>query len=138
MNKFPSFDKSVVHEKKGSLSVGVIGENVACRYLQRKGMKLICRNWRCVLGEIDAVFFDDDELVFVEVKSRLVPRYSGSHIFDNIDYRKQRKLRSLVELYIAAHYRMLRPPPVRIDLVGVMLEQESLKPVSIEHLVAAL
>ena len=134
MNSLPFFEG----EDRRHLSIGKRGEDLACRYLQRKGMKLICRNWRCKFGELDAVFFDKGELVFVEVKSRIVPRYGGSHVFDNIDYRKQQKIRNLAELYIAAHYRMLKPPPVRIDLVGVLLERVSLKPASIEHLVAAI
>lgn len=101
-------------------------------------MKLICRNWRCNLGEIDAVYFDEGELVFVEVKTRVRTNDPGVDVFDNVDYRKQQKLRNLVNIYLLSHYRLLKPPPVRIDLVGVVLDPGSLRVASIEHLVAAI
>src|SRR3954449_5197021 len=51
-------------------SMGPRGENVAARYLRNLGYKIIVRNFRCDLGEIDIVARDGKTLVFVEVKTR--------------------------------------------------------------------
>ncbi len=47
---------------------GKLGEDLACRYLEKKGYKLVKRNFRTRLGEIDVVALDGKSLVFVEVK----------------------------------------------------------------------
>ena len=46
------------------------GEREAARYLRKRGMRIIERNYRTAQGEIDLIVRDGDTLVFVEVKSR--------------------------------------------------------------------
>ena len=54
--------------------LGVRGEDLACTELERQGMQVLERNWRCRLGEIDIVAAETGErgvtLVFCEVKCR--------------------------------------------------------------------
>ena len=54
--------------------LGVRGEDLACAELERQGMRVLERNWRCRLGEIDIVAAETGEeavtLVFCEVKCR--------------------------------------------------------------------
>ena len=54
---------------------GRIGEDAAAYYLYNKGYMIICRNFRCIQGEIDIVAKDGKELVFVEVKTRTSIKY---------------------------------------------------------------
>ena len=49
---------------------GEKGESIAVRYLKKKGYKILEKNYRTKLGEIDIIAKDKDTLVFVEVKSR--------------------------------------------------------------------
>ena len=62
---------SVMESKK---QLGVRGEGLACAELERQGMRVLERNWRCGLGEIDIVAAETGEkgvtLVFCEVKCR--------------------------------------------------------------------
>jgi putative endonuclease len=63
---------------------GKFGEDLAVRYLKRKGYQVLCRNYRTRFGEIDIIAKDSDTLVFVEVKSRQTssfgnPKYSITH-----------------------------------------------------------
>jgi putative endonuclease len=64
-----------------SLSKGLQGgwaEDAAARHLQRAGLKVIERNWRCRGGEIDLVARDPDgTTVFVEVKQRATSGYGS-------------------------------------------------------------
>jgi len=45
-------------------------EKRAARYLESKGHHLVERNYFCYRGEVDLITFDEDFLVFVEVKKR--------------------------------------------------------------------
>ena len=124
--------------------VGYCAEQQVLWALQKTGMRFLERNWRCPHGEIDLILDDHGELVFVEVKSRLTRSVSGAprtvrpgSLFDNITLLKQKRLRLLVELYLASYYRKQRPS-VRIDVVGVLLDGQSLRLLQIEHIRAAI
>lgn len=46
------------------------GEDEACKHLKAHDYKIICRNYRCRLGEIDIIANKNSNIVFVEVKTR--------------------------------------------------------------------
>ncbi len=50
--------------------IGKRGEDAAARFLEMIGFDIIERNWTCPAGEADIIAFEDDVLVFVEVKTR--------------------------------------------------------------------
>lgn len=52
------------------IQTGKEGEKIAAAYLKKNGYRIIEKNYRCVLGEIDIVAREKSELVFVEVKTR--------------------------------------------------------------------
>jgi putative endonuclease len=49
---------------------GQAGEDLACDYLRRQGLRVVERNFRCRAGEIDVVAREGETWVFVEVKER--------------------------------------------------------------------
>ena len=59
--------------------MGRRGEDIAHRYLQRNGILIVARNYRMAsgAGEIDLVGWEDEQLVFVEVKSRQTDDYGA-------------------------------------------------------------
>ena len=57
------------------LSLGTWGENFAASYLRKQGLKILQRNLRTPVGEIDIVARDRKALVFVEVKTRQSRQY---------------------------------------------------------------
>ena len=58
-------------------ALGRFGEDVAARHLERAGLVLVERNWRCREGEIDIVARDGAVLVFCEVKTRSRPGFGS-------------------------------------------------------------
>lgn len=50
--------------------LGERGEDAAAAFLQRSGMTVVERNWRCPAGEVDIVALDGEAIVLVEVKTR--------------------------------------------------------------------
>lgn len=50
--------------------LGNYGEDLAAAHLKRLGYRILERNWRCRLGELDIVAEENKTIVFVEVKIR--------------------------------------------------------------------
>lgn len=53
-----------------TVNIGNQGEDIACKYLQKLGYKILERNYRIRGGEIDIVAKDKEYLAFIEVKTR--------------------------------------------------------------------
>ena len=77
---------------------GARAEQRALKFLKRRGLRLVEKNFRCRHGEIDLIMDDDGALVFVEVRYRA----SGSPVnaLETIDPRKQQRLRITAEYYL--------------------------------------
>ena len=111
--------------------LGVRGEDLACAELERQGMQVLERNWRCRLGEIDIVAAEVGDagltLVFCEVKCR-----SGlgfGHPLEAITFTKMRTLRQLAALWMREHH--VKASTIRLDAIGVVLV--SGEPPSLTH-----
>ncbi|MDD9868125.1 MAG: YraN family protein [Candidatus Campbellbacteria bacterium] len=81
-----------------SKEIGIIGENIACRYLTKKKYKIIERNYRKKCGEIDIIAEKDDIIYFFEVKTN---ELSNNYIRpeERITPKKLRKIKMTAELY---------------------------------------
>ena len=77
-------------------SLGRTGEDRACEFLEHKGYKILERNFRLQLGEVDIIAEKDDMIFFIEVKTR--------HEGDGVEFysNKQRnRLMKVSEAYLA-------------------------------------
>jgi len=83
------------------LTDGNAAEDLACVFLQKKGLKLIERNFRCAFGEIDLIMQDGKTLVFIEVRLRSSVNFGGAAM--NINQSKQQKIRRSAALYLQTH-----------------------------------
>ena len=90
---------------------GAAAEATALAWLQKKGLKLVERNWRCKAGELDLVLRDGLSLVMVEVRLRSSSEFGGAAA--SIDARKRAKLVAAARLYLA----QLPDCPCRFDVV---------------------
>ena len=95
--------------------LGLVGEGLACRELERRGYRILDRRARSRHGEIDIVARDGDSLVFVEVKTRRNNRFGLARTA--VSWRKQKKLTHLAQCYAAR--RSWGHMPFRFDIVGV-------------------
>jgi putative endonuclease len=96
-------------------AMGPRGENVAARYLRNLGYKIIVRNFRCDLGEIDIVAKDGKTLVFVEVKTRSYDEPTPEEQVNNI---KRHQLTKAAKLYLSRYG--IPQPPARFDVVAIV------------------
>lgn len=108
--------------------LGRRGEDLAARFLEDAGYRLIERNWRCRQGEIDIVAERDDTIVFVEVKTR--SSLAFGHPFEAITASKLSRLRGLAGAWCAEHSPSATR--IRVDAIAV-LAPRGRRP-EIEHL----
>lgn len=81
---------------------GQEGEAKAEQYLRHKGYRIVARNIRSPIGELDLVAEDGAVLVFVEVKARQTDQFGGA--IHAVHQRKQKKLIQLASQYLARHH----------------------------------
>jgi len=113
--------------KPQSIAIGQNAEDLALQFLQSKGMRLIDRNYRCKMGEIDLVMRCDSELVFVEVRYRKHASFGSGA--ESVDYRKQQKILKSAEYFLQKHSKYATLP-CRIDVVSITAAQKSSDPQS--------
>lgn len=101
-------------------ALGREGERAAAEYLERAGLRILDRNWRCADGEIDIVAAERRVLVVCEVKTRSDTRYGGP--LEAITRSKQARLRRLAARWLVAHGVLF--DEVRIDVVGLLRDGE--------------
>lgn len=92
------------------------GERAAWEVYRRRGFRLLARNWRSALGELDLVVERDGLVAFCEVKARSSARLGGG--YEAVTPSKQRKIRALAETFIAARGRAER---YRFDVASVRI-----------------
>lgn len=96
--------------------LGRAGEEAAAAHLERSGWRVVARNVRSGReGELDIVAERGGVLAFVEVKTRRT-RMFGSPA-EAVTFRKQRRIRTLAQRYLAEHQPRVRA--VRFDVVEV-------------------
>jgi putative endonuclease len=107
--------------------LGRRGEQAAVEYLERAGLRILDRNWRCAEGEIDIVAAERQVLVVCEVKTRSSTRY-GSPL-EAISRSKRARLRRLAIRWLVAHGVLF--DEVRIDVIGLIPDESGVY--RIEH-----
>ncbi len=113
-------------------SLGQRGEDVAARFLRRQGFRILRRNYRSRLGEVDLIASDGDTLVFVEVKTRATSDHGEP--FEAVTLDKQRRLARLALEYLKQNSGLDRR--CRFDVVSVVWSGEGTPP-EIQHFRAA-
>jgi putative endonuclease len=102
-------------------ATGARGEDLAVAYLERAGLTIVERNFRCRAGEIDVVARDGEELIFVEVRTRRSTAFGSPE--ESITARKQRKMAECAYSYLAERGSHLGP--WRIDVIAIELRGAS-------------
>ncbi|MGB1403675.1 MAG: YraN family protein [Porticoccaceae bacterium] len=87
-----------VNRTRASMLSGTEAEMLACKYLQKKGLKLLERNFATRRREIDLVMQDRSCLVFVEVRFRQSTNYGSAE--ESISQRKCQRLQAAALAYL--------------------------------------
>lgn len=109
-------------------ALGNNGEDFAARFLEKKGYRVLARQWRCSYGEIDLVCQWHDEVVFVEVKTRSDDSYGFPE--DSVTKTKRRHLQACAEEYLMQHHQT--DNAWRVDVVAISFDKVPPEVVHIE------
>lgn len=110
--------------------LGRAGEQRAVDHLAAHGYRILDRNWRCEIGELDVVAVRGKILAFVEVKTRSSVAFG--HPFEAIDDRKRARLWRLVHEWVRTHPAASRGKHLRLQAIGIIGTEPTTG--SLEHL----
>lgn len=112
-------------------ALGDEGEGQAEAYLRKQGFRILGRNVRSPLGELDLIADDRGILVFVEVKRRRTGAYGGA--IEAVGVRKRAKLIQLASQYLAQH--RLHDRACRFDVV--LIQDDAGSGAAVQHIANA-
>lgn len=99
---------------------GKSGEDIAVEYLEKKGYIILERNFRCIQGEIDIIALDQNEIVFIEVKTRSNKNYGLAS--EAVNKQKRKHLIIAIKYYI--YIRNLEQDFIRIDVMEIYIKNK--------------
>lgn len=94
---------------------GQLGEDIAAAYMQQKGYRLLARNYRFGRVELDAIYELNNEIIFVEVKTRTSDMMAYPE--QAVGKSKQKNIRLAAENYLEENQITF---PVRFDIIAVV------------------
>jgi putative endonuclease len=109
--------------------LGRRGEDLAVAFLKKKGYRILSRNFKTPVGEIDIIAEDRNTLVFIEVKTRTDGSFGRP--FEAVGYRKQGKMRKVALSYLTYTKKEM---PSRFDVLSIEMEEGRS---TIEHIIDA-
>jgi putative endonuclease len=99
--------------------LGKLGENLALRYLKSKGYCILTRNFHSKFGEIDIIALHQEDLVFIEVKTRWGQSFGSPQ--EAITPWKIQKIVKTGQYFKKLHPEL--PDSLRLDAVVIDLNQ---------------
>lgn len=99
--------------------IGYYGEHLACEYLLNLNHKILEKNYRNKLGEIDIISYSNNLIVFTEIKSRYTNSYGAP--MESITYYKQRQIIKLSSYYILTN--KLTKYNIRYDVIEIIFNR---------------
>ena len=108
---------------KAHLYLGKSGEEAAVNFLKNNGYRILARNYKTKLGEIDIIARDKDTLCFIEVKTRHSDRYGLPA--EAVSLPKQRQIAKAALFFLKE--RNLLEKKARFDVVSVLYSEGAAK-----------
>ena len=109
--------------------LGAKGEKLAAKFLRRKGYRIVQRNYKCKLGEIDIVAQINGMFAFVEVRTKSTAEFGPPQY--SITTAKRKQITKAALSYIRE--KNLAGQSCRFDVIAVTFSPESRRP-KIEHI----
>ena len=110
---------------KERIDLGKIGEDLALRKVKRLGYKVVAKNYRCPLGEIDLIAKDRGCLVFIEIKTR--KGKSVGYAKEAVDGRKRRQISKVALSYMKSNDCMDVKARFDVIAINIMGDQKEIE-----------
>ncbi len=101
--------------------LGKRGEEIAAKYLEDRGYRILNVNWRSARAEVDVIAELNGTIVFVEVKTRSSVDFGQPEDF--VSYKKERQLEFASSVYIEMKKH---EGEIRFDIIAIVFENKDL------------
>jgi putative endonuclease len=106
-------------------NLGKKAEDLCAAELERQGWRVLDRNWRVRMGELDIIALQGDTVVVVEVKSlRGLNRMGPETPALAVGAAKQRRIRRLAAAWLMSRRRSSRPVQLRFDVIALTFDPD--------------
>lgn len=100
--------------------LGILGESMAAEYLTNLGWRVVSKNFKNDLGEVDIIAWDNKTIVFIEVKTRSSDLY-GSPL-EAVGKHKQKQLVRVAQSFLKQN--RIYDTDARFDVIGIICEDK--------------
>lgn len=107
---------------------GIQAEDLAAQHLEKKGFRILHRNWTAGKLEVDLIASNASHLLFVEVKSRASDQFGAP--LEAVNSAKRRSIVKAADIYLKRTDTALEP---RFDIVSIVMTPQP----QIEHIEGA-
>jgi putative endonuclease len=98
-----------------TIATGAANEDVAETYLRRRGYRIIERNFKTKIGELDIIAREGGALCFVEVRSRATTTFGDA--IESVNHVKRARVSRMAQLYLT--WRNPEFDVARFDVLGI-------------------
>lgn len=116
----PKSVKLVNYLKSINIDLGRRGEDEALKFLETNNFKILSKNFRCKIGEIDIIAKKNEDIIFIEVKTRTSSKFGSPS--EAVTYKKRLKILKVAEFFILINN--IRDCNFRFDVIEVKKENE--------------
>ncbi len=103
--------------------IGKIGEELTCKYLEQKGYSIIKRNFYCKQGEIDIIAKENNEIIFIEVKTRTNAKFGNPA--DAVNFLKQKHIYNTAKYFL--YKTNIENMSIRFDVIEVLIRNDNVR-----------
>ena len=112
--------------------LGKLGEDLACTYLKQRGYKILTRNYRKPVGEIDIICKIGEIIIFVEVKTRTSLEFGYPE--EAVNNSKRKTIRTVARHYLQENNHYYKE--IRFDVISILMQNKNQNQI-INHIEAA-
>ena len=111
------------------IKIGKFGQQLAGQFLQKRNYKILVENYFTRLGEIDIIAQRDEQLVFIEVKTRLSDKYGLPE--EAVTKAKKEKIINAALIYLEEN--LVDHDNWRIDCLAIEIDKHNKKALIRHH-----
>lgn len=127
--RFFGMIKSFFAPKTPAQKLGIFGERKAAKFLKKRGMRILAKNYRCGRDEVDIVALDNNQLVIIEVKTRTKNALVDGY-FAALSKTKKTGVRNCIKKIYSQNKTL--PRSWRYDIVDIRVDSQT-SSVEIKH-----
>ncbi|MGB9679012.1 MAG: YraN family protein [Thermoanaerobacteraceae bacterium] len=111
--------------------LGNLGENIASEYLKNSGYKIIKKNFKCKIGEIDIIAKYKNTIYFIEVKTRTSIKYGVPA--ESVNFYKQARIIKVAQFYLSQN-PIFDNLPIGFDVIEIYINKNNYEFIKINHI----